>query len=133
MVIVVIVSAQTWQLCASFLDNLCYTVLCDLYAADNRVRAPRKSHVKDFSIFNQPDEQNYPRLSPQLALATFQYLSTCMLIIYSTCVHTHMVLKIILKINFVIVVLYFFLMYKCNFLHASTENSGFYRTNNNEV
>ena len=51
--------------------------LCELLAADNRVKAPRKSRVKDFSIFNQPDEQNYPRLSPQLALATFQYLSTC--------------------------------------------------------
>jgi len=48
------------------------------FTADNRVKAPRKSHVKDFSIFNQPDEQHYPRLSPQLALATFQYLSTCM-------------------------------------------------------
>jgi len=57
---------------------VCYILyLCELLAADNRVKAPRKSHVKDFSIFNQPDEQNYPRLSPQLALATFQYLSTC--------------------------------------------------------
>jgi len=54
-----------------------------MFTADNRVKAPRKSHVKDFSIFNQPDEQNYPRLSPQLALATFQYLSTCMLFFYS--------------------------------------------------
>ena len=44
--------------------------------ADNRVRAPRKAHVKDFSIFNQRDAVNYPRLSPQLALATFQFLST---------------------------------------------------------
>ena len=48
-----------------------------LLSADNRVRAPRKMHVKDFSVFNQPDDHNYPRLSPQLALATFQYLSTC--------------------------------------------------------
>lgn len=45
-------------------------------SADNRVRAPRKMHFKDFSVFNQPDDHNYPRLSPQLALAAFQYLST---------------------------------------------------------
>jgi len=58
--------------------SVCFIAcLYELFTADNRVKAPRKSHVKDFSIFNQPDEQNYPRLSPQLALATFQYLSTC--------------------------------------------------------
>jgi len=56
-----------------------------------------------------------------------QYLGYAMYII------NHVVLKIIFKINFVFVVLYFFLIYKCNLLHVSTEDYGFYRTNSNEV
>lgn len=47
-----------------------------VFLADNRAKKRRKAQTKDFSVFNQPDEQNRTRLSPQLALATFQYLST---------------------------------------------------------
>jgi metal transporter CNNM len=47
--------------------------------SDNRrktnVNRSERQH-RDFSIFNTPDDKNYPRLSPQLALVTFQYLST---------------------------------------------------------
>ena len=59
------------------LEAMFYNEIFFLTQADNRLRAPRKSHVKDFSVFNQHDSTKYPRLSPQLALATYQFLSTC--------------------------------------------------------
>ena len=46
-------------------------------AVDNRWRIPRKGQAnRDFSVFNTPDDVNYPRMAPQLMLATFQFLST---------------------------------------------------------
>lgn len=44
---------------------------------DNRSKARRKITAKDFTIFNQPDDESFPRMSPQLAVAAYQYLSTC--------------------------------------------------------
>ena len=47
-------------------------------SADNIRKAPRMTQMKDFSVFSQPHDQRQPnRISPQLILACFQYLSTC--------------------------------------------------------
>ncbi|ELU04101.1 hypothetical protein CAPTEDRAFT_33324, partial [Capitella teleta] len=46
---------------------------------DNRSKARRVAQARDFSIFLQPgggDDSAAPRISPQLTLATFQFLST---------------------------------------------------------
>ncbi|XP_064631604.1 metal transporter CNNM4-like [Lineus longissimus] len=43
---------------------------------DNKMKNPRNLKRQDFTMFNAPDEQHKPRMSPQLSLATFQYLST---------------------------------------------------------
>lgn len=44
---------------------------------DNRKKVPRAGpQHKDFSVFFKSDESSYPILSPQLALATYQYLAT---------------------------------------------------------
>ena len=63
-----------------FIQQLVQLVEWFLFAisVDNRRKTRRmdNNQVKDFSVFNQPDDQNYQRLTPQLALATFQYLST---------------------------------------------------------
>ena len=32
---------------------------------------------QDFSVFNQPDDDNRHIMSPQLSVAAFQFLSTC--------------------------------------------------------
>ena len=49
-----------------------------IVAVDNRSRMKRDTaQHKDFSAFKPTEEEdNYPRMSPQLTLATFQYLST---------------------------------------------------------
>ena len=49
------------------------------FSADNRKKARRDAQVRDFSFFNKTDElqeMNFPKMSPQLALATYQYLHT---------------------------------------------------------
>ena len=60
---------------------LYYVIILFLkFSADNRKRAQREGKVRDFSIFSKPDEReglNFPKMSPQLALATYQYLQTC--------------------------------------------------------
>lgn len=43
---------------------------------DNRHKVPRNTSRRDFSVFNQPEKDVQPHLSPQLALATYQFLST---------------------------------------------------------
>ncbi|XP_060594921.1 metal transporter CNNM4-like isoform X2 [Ruditapes philippinarum] len=43
---------------------------------DNIKKAPRKLPRQDFSVFNQPDDDNKHILSPQLTVAAFQFLST---------------------------------------------------------
>ncbi|XP_053406690.1 metal transporter CNNM4-like [Mercenaria mercenaria] len=43
---------------------------------DNIKKAPRKLPRQDFSVFNQPDDDNKHVLSPQLTVAAFQFLST---------------------------------------------------------
>lgn len=50
-----------------------------LCTADNRSRLRRQAQggARDFSVFKQEhSEQAHPRMSPQLTLATFQYLQT---------------------------------------------------------
>ncbi|XP_064600881.1 unextended protein-like [Liolophura sinensis] len=44
--------------------------------SDNRRKVPRMLEKQDFSMFNRQDEHHLVRLSPQLALAAFQFLST---------------------------------------------------------
>ena len=51
---------------------------CFLFTADNRKKHQRSAQVRDFSIFHQPESVNAIKLSPQLSLATFQFLSTSM-------------------------------------------------------
>ncbi|CAD5113106.1 DgyrCDS2296 [Dimorphilus gyrociliatus] len=43
---------------------------------DNREKKPRKRHLKDLSYFRQKPSANSLTISPQLAVAVYQYLST---------------------------------------------------------
>lgn len=48
-----------------------------IFVADNRSKRRRNEHRKqDFTIFAERRENQRIRISPQLTLATFQYLST---------------------------------------------------------
>lgn len=51
--------------------------MLNFISADNRRKAPRNLARQDFSVFNQPDDLHTPWISPQLSYATFQFLSTC--------------------------------------------------------
>lgn len=46
------------------------------FPADNREKKLRKRHLKDFSYFTQKPSANSISISPQLAIAIYQYLST---------------------------------------------------------
>jgi metal transporter CNNM len=50
-----------------------------LVFTDNRtkVRRQRPTKKQDFTIFAERKDHQRLRISPQLTLATFQYLSTC--------------------------------------------------------
>ena len=48
-----------------------------LFSADNYKKTPRMLPRQDFSVFNQPDDDNRHIMSPQLSVAAFQFLSTC--------------------------------------------------------
>ncbi|XP_071089703.1 metal transporter CNNM4-like [Haliotis cracherodii] len=43
---------------------------------DNRKKKPRRREKQDYSVFSGPEEENFTKLSPQLALAAFQFLWT---------------------------------------------------------
>ena len=51
-----------------------------VFSGDNIRKAPRMLPRQDFSVFNSPDDNSH-LLSPQLALAAFQFLSTCKLLL----------------------------------------------------
>nr|XP_002737208.2 PREDICTED: metal transporter CNNM2-like [Saccoglossus kowalevskii] len=48
----------------------------DIYLDNKSKKRIAKSAVHDFSIFQPPVEQNKPKISPQLTLAVFQFLSS---------------------------------------------------------
>jgi hypothetical protein len=69
-----------------FISDVCVYSVCNtiitlwifsVFSADNIKKAPRKLPRQDFSVFNQPDDDNKHILSPQLTVAAFQFLSTC--------------------------------------------------------
>ena len=52
-------------------DVECYTCI----SADNRLKQPRRREKQDYSLFN-PEEDSGSKMSPQLAMAALQFLST---------------------------------------------------------
>ncbi|KAK3095751.1 hypothetical protein FSP39_018578 [Pinctada imbricata] len=67
---------------------------------DNRKKAPRKLARQDFREFNQPDDLHTQWISPQLALATFQFLSTSVDLFHEELI-SETVLKRLIKQNIV--------------------------------
>ena len=55
------------------------------FSVDNKSKRQRRTGMRqDFTAFVQTDETNFVGLTPQLALATFQYMATCKWVWLST-------------------------------------------------